>query len=366
MFVHVVHAETHAAAAVRRAVRNVRCEKCGCDYRYEIVRRGVGKATTVNGIGVAKAKARAAVRAQKAVTRLLQSAVDPVPCPRCDWLQPGMFTEIRRRRVEWSRPSLVGLLLLLGAGFVGIVATVTHDWNRTANPFEPGRHPILTAWIVVVAGSILAVMMLRRLLAGLPVTNPAGPAWSATQYIPPAVETDASGQPMTFTVEPAPPSGRRPWRWVQLINIPAPRYCVACGVFEPAAPMLRLGSDGGPQVWVRFCPACDKARKRRSRYTLIDLLLISGGIGGVWYWSTRQPLPPYVLVGTVAVSLVLVVAIVVNRISSKPYRLRRFAKTRNTAQIRFRSDGADTAFQIAYRGVDTRRLTMSFAPGYDR
>src|SRR3954470_24900177 len=100
MFVYV-HVNTRTAAASEGRLMQVCCEKCGGIYRYRMVRRGVGKASTVYNIDLPGTAQRAARNAQKVLHRLLQKGIDPVPCPHCGWWQWHMVEEIHRRQFSW-------------------------------------------------------------------------------------------------------------------------------------------------------------------------------------------------------------------------------------------------------------------------
>src|SRR3954470_24325400 len=100
MFVHGTIYTSSVSAAMMKPVR---CEKCGGAYSYRMVRRGVGQGSTIYGIDSQGASDRSAANAQAKLHRLLQTGVDPVPCPHCGWLQREMVDEIHRRNYGWIK-----------------------------------------------------------------------------------------------------------------------------------------------------------------------------------------------------------------------------------------------------------------------
>ena len=93
----VLHYEEFSAASVGRTVKTVSCEKCSCDYQYEMTRRGTGVVTTAYGIGRKIARDQAARSAAAQLNDLLARSHDPVPCPDCGWIQSYMVASVRHR-----------------------------------------------------------------------------------------------------------------------------------------------------------------------------------------------------------------------------------------------------------------------------
>src|SRR6476646_5729630 len=98
VYVEVTHFN---AATTHAVVRDVRCEKCGCAYRYELIRRGEGMGSAVYGIASGSAQRRAARRAQALLDEHLANGIDPVACPDCGWFQAAMVREFRERHYVW-------------------------------------------------------------------------------------------------------------------------------------------------------------------------------------------------------------------------------------------------------------------------
>lgn len=96
------------------------CEKCSHEYPVQVHRTGEGVAQTapVIQLVLGSASHRAAEQAERSLAARLARGIEPVPCPRCRWLQNNMVNEIRRRSY--------GPLLWLGAG--GLILTIFFFW----------------------------------------------------------------------------------------------------------------------------------------------------------------------------------------------------------------------------------------------
>ena len=73
-------------------IKNVVCEECFEPYAYRLRRRVAAKAGGYPGLDPAAAN----VNAQHRLQVLVQSEIDPVPCPHCGWYQAVMVRKIRK------------------------------------------------------------------------------------------------------------------------------------------------------------------------------------------------------------------------------------------------------------------------------
>ena len=99
MFIYV--GNRYRAAVQGTVIKAVTCEKCGAAYQYESVRTASGGAESPYFMDETGAARRAEDRAVGYLQDLLAKACDPVPCPRCGWLQADMVREVKRRRLRW-------------------------------------------------------------------------------------------------------------------------------------------------------------------------------------------------------------------------------------------------------------------------
>jgi hypothetical protein len=94
----MIYASRHYYVDVAGATsKTVVCEKCGSTFHYEVERTGRGEGQSPFFLDNAGSEERARREAEQSLRGRLERAVEPVPCPDCDWLQTEMVTELRRR-----------------------------------------------------------------------------------------------------------------------------------------------------------------------------------------------------------------------------------------------------------------------------
>src|SRR5262245_53154167 len=121
---------TYTAARTGTAVRDVHCEKCGCDYRYRLFRRGTGTGTSPYYLNNRGAQRRADNAAEQQLRKLLVFGVDPVACPDCGWFQADMIRELQRRSHRWAVPVAIVMGFLMPIAAFIYWLNVTHDGKR--------------------------------------------------------------------------------------------------------------------------------------------------------------------------------------------------------------------------------------------
>jgi len=144
---------------VRRSAaetRTVTCEKCCCEYQYELAREVPGHAISPYGLFDASAVRRAERCAQRRLEKIMPTAVDSVPCPQCGWIQAHMVREARRWRYSDLRTiALVILGFALTAMGVAAAAFST-DSSTTRDEWR-----LLLLWTGVPALAALVALVVR-------------------------------------------------------------------------------------------------------------------------------------------------------------------------------------------------------------
>jgi hypothetical protein len=151
-----------------KTIKRVTCGKCGCAFRYELI-RSVSAVSLIsvlsNGVivvllmvtclatvGISMLFAIRMVarlfhsafnggagdeHSNRKLRRVLERAVDPVPCPQCGWYQPDMVSEARSRSFNWTRWLQLAVLILApmfwyAAWNFGLFSAVRlFDWDWT-------------------------------------------------------------------------------------------------------------------------------------------------------------------------------------------------------------------------------------------
>jgi hypothetical protein len=148
----------YSAALTGSVVRHARCEKCSCEYGYEMVRRATGSGHSPYCLNNSGAQDRANAQASRALRRALEKGADPVACPECGWYQADMVRDMRRRRGRRAARWGVGLLLVgavLGT-FVGIwYANAIRPWEAQTWVWVGG---VVGGFVAAGAGCLLLKM----------------------------------------------------------------------------------------------------------------------------------------------------------------------------------------------------------------
>lgn len=103
MILLLLSGRNYSAAIEGTAYKQVTCEKCGCEYVYQIARRTTGTASSAASLTLKRAQEKAHLRAQKNLRRELEKGVEVVPCPCCSRIQDHMFRMARATFRIWLR-----------------------------------------------------------------------------------------------------------------------------------------------------------------------------------------------------------------------------------------------------------------------
>ena len=80
-------------------IREVKCEKCGCEYVYIVQARATGSGFSPLFLDDERAHARAGARAKRGMQQQLRKLHLPIPCPDCGWYQKHMVELLRKKRL---------------------------------------------------------------------------------------------------------------------------------------------------------------------------------------------------------------------------------------------------------------------------
>jgi hypothetical protein len=95
MFIY--YARRYESTVVGKRLVPVACEKCRCEYFFELARVGSGVAQAPYGIATKRAARFAQERAERDLNYRLQNDAELVPCPKCGWINDDL---ISRRLVQ--------------------------------------------------------------------------------------------------------------------------------------------------------------------------------------------------------------------------------------------------------------------------
>lgn len=358
MFLLYTH-RLYTAAMTARTIKNVHCEKCECDYAYELIRRGSGQGSSAYGLNNKGAQTRAEKAARSDLHRKLVQGVDPVACPDCGWVQAAMIADLRRRAHRW-------VLTVCNVGAVVSLACALIAW-LAAN--GPSKGPIDAAqlywiWGMVFGGPVLAVMgwQIRRFWAGLIDPNRFYP--QKPQPIPgvPAAFKPGDIQPVAPVAEFATAVAARQvqsaqqsaraqlgyevtppqvepggWLTVQLMNMTPPCQCCVC--LNHTETLHPVAYSKLVKVPLRICDRCLSQSRRATMLCQAGIVatgLVLGLICGLLL-SRSENFLVIVLTFTGFVAGILAAGLLTRWLVPAAASFSRFSPDKNTIRIRFRN-----------------------------
>jgi hypothetical protein len=265
------------AASVGARVVGVVCEKCGCEYFYELARVGAGAASAPYAIGSAGAERSAKQQARKDLDRRLTEEAELVPCPKCRWINEELVAGHRRGRYRGATTLAVGL------GVVGILASLAGAWFVSLGPAaDRGALPyFLIGGPAVSIALAAAVLLLRYLLRARIRPNRHHPQPPRLPHGSPAalVPNRANGQ--LEPADPAPEPGGRAGAWIdfQVGRNSLPPICCQC--LASAAPGSEYRRPVRPAVdlVVPLCAPCAHRWTRHLWLGALAALALTAGVG---------------------------------------------------------------------------------------
>lgn len=326
----------HAAESGSR-LAHVHCERCGCDYAYELARVGRGRTAAPYGIGLAAARQGAREQAEQQLAERLQSEAELVPCPKCHWINEDLVRGYRLSRYRLLGP------MAAAVAFFGSVASLIGAWFVAIGPAaDRGALPYFLyvgpAVFITIGTSILLVRNWWRSRIRpnrdfpLPPTLPAG--------TPPALILDGSrGQ--FVVVERAAMDQRNSdeWHEFQVGRHRLPELC--CWCLHPSSPPDKFIQHLGPasHLDIPQCAIC--ARRARRIYWSTWLLAVA--TTGLIAWITLV----FAAIGVHEFWIVLGACVVLSMAGASflasgltaPVRVKVADDSRGILRLRFRNPG---------------------------
>ncbi len=87
----------------------VECEKCHCSYYYLLTRRGRGFGVHNLSVDLATATKVANEQSQSSLKKRLGNEAEPVPCPKCNWINADLVEGYRLSRFESLSSMALGI-----------------------------------------------------------------------------------------------------------------------------------------------------------------------------------------------------------------------------------------------------------------
>jgi len=293
-----VYTKTFSSAQVGQIQKEVRCERCDCEYTYQMIRRGSGRSTSVYGLGEKTAKQQAQNVAGVKLAKLLQRQHDPVACPDCGWIQSYMVEDLRRRAHRWiMKLAWVLAAILVVCAILGYVGAATSWANHGVDKeawLQIGGLGLL-AIFVAVAGNVVRVVLssfinpnrnyphrpapipgapigIKQGGAAPPFASVMAPIHPASRHVGPPPLVSPSNALSHEQVNPLIESGG--WVTVQLAKAQYPLHCCSC--LTGTTTLKQFNCAQLSRIAIPMCKACDKQRIANQTFTIISGLVWGG------------------------------------------------------------------------------------------
>lgn len=150
------------AAEVGTRFVAVRCDRCECEYFYELARMGTGCAIAPYGVLASSASNSAREQSERDLRTRLADEAELVPCPKCHWINDELVDGFRRGRYRgWTRfAGCVAFFGTVGSWICAWYVSIGPPGDRVAVPFFLYYGPL----ICILSGG--AILGLRHLLRG--------------------------------------------------------------------------------------------------------------------------------------------------------------------------------------------------------
>ncbi|CAN5560765.1 hypothetical protein BH10PLA2_BH10PLA2_03650 [soil metagenome] len=331
MFIHWSK-DIHIERVGKRVVR-VECTNCGCEYFFNLIRIGTGRASAPYSIGVGRATRDAEKKAEADLESRLKLEQELVPCPKCHWVNEELIQGYRQGRYRGLGKAAI-VFAVFGFCTLLPLCWLLYDDLVTAKllwPFFVGA--TVCFWLIGLGMLGLRNFLRNRIQPNRTFPDPPKlPPGIPTAFI---VDSD-SGELVPATSERPPVELTNGWLDFRMGNDYLPMQC--CGCLEAPDPGCGHASQLSAtlQLEIPRCAGCSKlARANYWRVYLIAFLgglLVTGAIAAV-----TVSIPSHdawiVLLGGFVVDLGL--AAYIAGVANVPVKVRGLDLARGTVRLRF-------------------------------
>ncbi len=330
----------------------VTCDRCGCEYLYELARVGAGSASAPFAIGGAGAASSASEASRRELLRRLAEEAELVPCPGCLWINDDLIAGHRLGRFRgWGRAAA-------WLGIVGTAGSLIVAWFlRIGAPADRGALPLVLAGgpagSIAVAASIL---VLRRVLRARIRPNRDHPL---PPKLPPGspealVRDRTTGEVRRASSVVGAGDGPGAWLEFQVGRSDLPATCCRC--LAPGDPRASYRIPLGPalNLAVPLCRPCARLWTGRKWLGALVALGAAAAVGlPVLLASKLDEILFWPIVGVGAILAPVVGAMVAGSLAS-PARVKSFDASRGVVRLWFRNEEFPKRVAGGPRGLPPR------------
>lgn len=239
------------SASIGSAVVGVRCDRCACEYYYELARIGAGQSTAPYNLGQNFAAEASQANAERDLQERLKSEAELVPCPKCNWINDELVRSYRRGRYR----GMIKAPLILALISAAMSCLIWWFLSKSSRPDEQ-RTASLILWGGLALGVLLigGAYALRALLRFSIEPNRHFPQ---APVLPPGTPPALLKDPISGDLRPHADGGIVDgWHEFQIGRHHFPLVC--CNCLRPATTEYALGIPVSRQLNLEIpcCAAC--------------------------------------------------------------------------------------------------------------
>ncbi len=332
------HGKRIDSATVGTCLVAVQCEKCGCQYYYQLARIGTGAATAHYGIGTAAATQSSQQKSQRDLKDRLSREAELVPCPKCNWINEDLVNGYRLGRCRHAGTSALAIgaigtaSSLIAAWFISI----GHAGDRWLLPYFLFAGPMVSilasVFILVVRRWVRSRIQPNQDFPLVPCLPPGSP---------PALLLDEEGGELRLAVTCLQDQSAGGWHEFQLGREQLPFFC--CDCMNAATPGHGYTATVTEAINLEIprCAACANRSRRRWWVvwvvTAAAALLLEYGILA----TSRLETSEFWIVFVACSLVVLAFALWVAHAMTVPVKIRIVDRSRGILKLRFRNRDFD-------------------------
>ena len=330
------YAKQIESAELGERIVGVQCEKCSCEYCYELTRIGEGKGTAHYGVGAADATRAAIEQSLRDVRQRLALEAELVPCPKCNWINNELVHGYRLGQFRNAG------MIALGVGFLGTIGSLICAWfisigpaaDRVALPYFLFGGP--TLFISLAVGVILFRSWIRSRIQ--PNRNfPLAPI--LPPGTPPALlmKNESTGEFSLAAVDGPQEIFVSDWHDFQIGRHQFPDQCCGCLQVAAREHSFKQPVSAAIDLDIPRCETCARNSKRKlwrtCWSTVLVGLLIAVGISMVLKLEAAE----FWILVAVSLSVSFAIGVFIGSATTSPVKVVRSDLSRGVVRLRFRN-----------------------------
>jgi hypothetical protein len=330
----IYHGKRFTFTRAGSSLVDVECDRCGCQYCYELARVGSGSSTSHYWIGQSSAKTASAEHADQDLRNRLVREAELVPCPKCRWISEDLVRGYRLGRMRHFGNWAIAIAI------VGTSVSLMAAWFMSTGPAidREMSHYVLCGGPAVSISLAALLILLRQWLRSRIQPNRDYPLEPKLPVgTPPALFYDERSDTLHAARDGRQSLENSPWISFQVGRQQLPQNCCDCS--KPASSGVIHSYPVAEAVFLQIlrCPECARRAKWCSRSAYLISFVIMNVLASLVLLVLRLEPDAFWLIlgGCFLVSLAL--AAWVASSFTKPVSVRVADRSRLILRLRFRN-----------------------------